>query len=73
VEVSDKSGWEQSEPIRSAIASAKHRLGESGRVNVRPSGTEPKIRVMVEAPDRGLVTEIARSIADVIRMERGTH
>jgi phosphoglucosamine mutase len=44
------------------IAEAQAALGENGRILVRPSGTEPLIRVMVEAPTR----ELARSTADAL-------
>jgi phosphoglucosamine mutase len=44
------------------IAEAQSALGENGRILVRPSGTEPLIRVMVEAPTR----ELARSTADAL-------
>ncbi|MFM7322435.1 MAG: phosphoglucosamine mutase, partial [Armatimonadota bacterium] len=71
VAVADKNGWERSDAIRAAVDAACSRLSGTGRVNVRPSGTEPKIRVMVEAPDRDLVAEVAHGIADVIRAERG--
>ena len=47
------------------------RLAQSGRVLLRPSGTEPLIRVMVEGEDEELVTNVAQDIADVVRDEVG--
>ncbi|MDR9402838.1 MAG: phosphoglucosamine mutase [Halothece sp. Uz-M2-17] len=41
--------WEDCDPLQSAIAQAEHAMGDQGRVLVRASGTEPVIRVMVEA------------------------
>jgi len=58
-----KDQWEGDPAIRRAIAAASARLGEAGRVLVRPSGTEPALRVMVEGPDEALVTELADSLA----------
>jgi phosphoglucosamine mutase len=58
-----KDQWEGDPAIRRAIASAESRLGPGGRVLVRPSGTEPVIRVMVEGPDVDLVTELADELA----------
>jgi len=55
--------WEGDPIIRRAIAAAESRLGAGGRVLVRPSGTEPSIRVMVEGPDGALVTELADQLA----------
>ena len=55
--------WEGDPIIRKAIAAAESRLGAGGRVLVRPSGTEPSIRVMVEGPDGALVTELADQLA----------
>ena len=46
-----------------SIADAERRLAPHGRVLVRPSGTEPVLRVMVEGPDAALVAEIADAIA----------
>ena len=43
--------WEGDPALQRAIRDAKGRLGPSGRVLVRPSGTEPALRVMVEGPD----------------------
>jgi phosphoglucosamine mutase len=42
-------GWQKCEALQSAIAQAEADMGEQGRVLVRASGTEPVIRVMVEA------------------------
>jgi phosphoglucosamine mutase len=58
-----KDQWEGDPAIRKAIANAEARLGSSGRVLVRPSGTEPAIRVMVEGPDAALVLELADQLA----------
>lgn len=58
-----KDQWEGDPAIRRAIASAEARLGSSGRVLVRPSGTEPAIRVMVEGPEAALVGELADTLA----------
>jgi phosphoglucosamine mutase len=58
-----KDQWEGDPIIRRAIAKAEARLGSGGRVLVRPSGTEPSIRVMVEGPDAALVAELADELA----------
>lgn len=58
-----KDQWEGDPVIRKAIARAESRLGPTGRVLVRPSGTEPVIRVMVEGPDGDLVAELADELA----------
>jgi phosphoglucosamine mutase len=58
-----KDQWEGDPAIRKAIAAAEARLGPGGRVLVRPSGTEPAIRVMVEGTDGLLVTELADQLA----------
>jgi phosphoglucosamine mutase len=49
--------------LQRAIASAGTRLGSGGRVLVRPSGTEPALRVMVEGTDAAVVDELADAIA----------
>jgi phosphoglucosamine mutase len=47
--------WQQCVPLQEAIAKAEAAMGDKGRILVRASGTEPLIRVMVEAADRELV------------------
>jgi phosphoglucosamine mutase len=55
--------WESDPVLGRAISDAQERLGSGGRVLVRPSGTEPALRVMVEGPDAGLVLELADALA----------
>ena len=52
--------------VQSAVAEATNRLGDTGRVLLRPSGTEPLVRVMVEAESSDTADEIAHSLADVV-------
>lgn len=52
--------------IKAAIKAADAELGETGRLVVRPSGTEPLIRVMTEGSDKELIARIAKSVADTI-------
>lgn len=52
--------------VRTAIARAQERLGAGGRILVRPSGTEPLIRVMGEGDDAPLVEEVVGDIVDAI-------
>ena len=60
-----KDQWEGDRALLRAIDEAQSRLGRSGRVLVRPSGTEPALRVMVEGTDAALVAELADSIASL--------
>jgi phosphoglucosamine mutase len=57
--------------ILKAIEAATAKLGTKGRILVRPSGTEPKVRVMVEAEEHGLTRSIADEIAGVIHKRIG--
>ena len=59
------------QPVWSAVEREAHRLEGRGRVLVRPSGTEPLVRVMVEAPDEGECDEIAARLVDVVEAELG--
>ncbi len=65
VKARHKDQWEGDPVLRRAIADAEARLGSTGRVLVRPSGTEPALRVMVEGEDATLVTELADAIASL--------
>jgi phosphoglucosamine mutase len=63
VKVRHKEQWEGDPALSRAIADAEARLGSGGRVLVRPSGTEPALRVMVEGTDRDLVRELADGLS----------
>ena len=52
--------------ISSAVAAVEFRLGRKGRVLLRPSGTEPVVRVMVEGEDASLVAQLAQELADKV-------
>jgi phosphoglucosamine mutase len=66
VRVADKAAANAEPTVQSAVAEATARLGDSGRVLLRPSGTEPLVRVMVEAESSDTAHEIAHSLADVV-------
>ena len=63
----DKSLVASSPEIAHAVGAASTELGDSGRVLVRPSGTEQLVRVMVEAVDSGQAQRLAGTLADVVR------
>jgi phosphoglucosamine mutase len=63
VRVRHKEQWEGDPVLRRAIAAAESRLGDGGRVLVRPSGTEPALRVMVEGWDADVVRELADALS----------
>ena len=52
--------------MRTAIAGAERRLNGHGRLVIRPSGTEPVIRVMGEGDDKNLVEEVVDGIVDAL-------
>ena len=57
----------QHEQVLAAVAAAELEMGKSGRVLLRKSGTEPLIRVMVEAEDAELAQKSADAIADTVK------
>ena len=69
VRVRDKHAVEGNEAIAAAVAKAEEALGDSGRVLLRPSGTEPVVRVMVEAEDADAAKTHAKAIAAVVEAE----
>ena len=58
----------KSEAVQRAIAEGERRLGAGGRLLIRPSGTEPVIRVMGEADDAALLEDVVDTICESIRM-----
>lgn len=55
--------------VQDAVLTAERELNGQGRVLLRPSGTEPLIRVMVEGSDRAIVEFVANRLADVVRAQ----
>ena len=60
-----------SQSVRDAVSGVEDKLQGRGRVLLRPSGTEPLLRVMVEGEDADLVARLARELADVVAAEAG--
>ena len=71
VKVSDKQAVTTNAAVQEAIAAEEENLGDTGRILVRPSGTEPLVRVMVEAPTHEEAKAAAQAIACVIEKELG--
>ena len=65
----DKSKLNTSPLIAKSIADFENSLGDSGRILVRSSGTEPLVRVMVEAESQEIAAKIANEIAELVRLE----
>ena len=67
VRVERKEGWEENQAIKAAVAQAEEELGSEGRIFVRPSGTEPLFRILVEGRDKVKLEQIANRVGAVIR------
>ena len=63
----NKASVSASPELAAAVSGAEGELGQSGRVLVRPSGTEPAVRVMVEAIDQAQAHRLATNLAEVVR------
>jgi phosphoglucosamine mutase len=71
VAVANRDGLEASSAIREAIDAEARALGGRGRVLVRPSGTEPVVRVMAEAPSESECEEVVARLTAVVERELG--
>ena len=63
VRIAQKTDLSTNEAVQSAVRAVEATLGKKGRVLLRPSGTEPVVRVMVEGEDHSLVTKLAQELA----------
>jgi phosphoglucosamine mutase len=71
VEVRDREALERADDVWEAVRAVEHELGVEGRVLVRPSGTEPLVRVMVEAETEELAVRHADALATVVAERLG--
>ncbi|MDT0380585.1 phosphoglucosamine mutase [Streptomyces sp. DSM 42041] len=67
----DKSRVGTSAELATAVQEAERELGETGRVLLRSSGTEPLVRVMVEAPELDVARDVADRLADAVKRSLG--
>jgi phosphoglucosamine mutase len=67
----DRSRLAASTAVAEAVAAAEAELGDTGRVLLRPSGTEPLVRVMVEAGDEAQARRIADQLAATVARDLG--
>ena len=70
VKVTDKTAAQADPDVQAAVAKVAEALGDTGRILVRESGTEPLVRVMVEAPDHDTCQKYVDEVVNVIR-EKG--
>ncbi|WP_460682854.1 phosphoglucosamine mutase [Nesterenkonia populi] len=65
----DKARVKTHQPVQEAVAALEDRLGAEGRVLLRPSGTEPVVRVMVEATHAEIAHAESQALADIVKAE----
>ena len=65
--VKDKKAAMSDEKVQAAVSAVEDKLGSEGRILVRESGTEPLVRVMVEAPDHAVCEAYVKEVVDMIR------
>jgi phosphoglucosamine mutase len=66
VEVGDKAAVAEAPSVRSAVRAAEAELADTGRILLRPSGTEQLVRVMVEAADEHTARQLALRVAEAV-------
>ena len=66
VRVTDKKAAQNDEAVQAAVKNVAEALGDTGRILVRESGTEPVVRVMVEAPDHDTCQKYVDEVVNVI-------
>ena len=72
VRVQSKQGWREDADIQAAIANGRTRLGNPEWLSVRPSGTEPLLRVMAQGTDKAVVEGVVNDICAVVVRKLGT-
>jgi phosphoglucosamine mutase len=70
VEVADKATAVAAPAVQTAVEQAESELGDTGRILLRPSGTEPMIRVMVEAVEEDIAQRVATRVAEAVSAQR---
>lgn len=71
IKVSDKEAVQENPKVAEVIENVEAKMNGNGRVLVRPSGTEPLVRVMVEAATEELCEQYVNEIADIVEQEMG--
>ena len=67
VRVTNKAAARNDEDVQAAVKKAENELGDSGRILVRESGTEPVIRVMAEAPSEEICRKYVDSVVEIVK------